>query len=275
MTDLSTSATLAQLPPPPELGWFGPELSLTPAGDLLATLIEPFDAGTRPADPAVPTGIAAFDDPGGGLAAGSLTILCTPPGGIHTRLLLTAGLHATGRDHVVAVYALGATTARLATLLAALASGIGVGRLRAGELTETEREALLHARGHLAALPLSVMVGQSVSIEDIRALSLSADDAPEMIIIDRIALLAHGGRAAELKHLAVDLDVAVLCSTTLPTGPDGRDVRGLDAELVGACDTIAWAAGGSPTILVSPPEDHEPTLADGAGSGAGAVSPES
>ena len=79
MTDLITPVTPDQLPPPPEVGWFGPDLSLTPAVDLLAALIEAFDAGRGPAEPVVPTGIAAFDDPGGGSPPAPSRSCARPP----------------------------------------------------------------------------------------------------------------------------------------------------------------------------------------------------
>jgi len=113
---------------------------------------------------------------------------------------------------------------------------------------------MVEAHNRLAAMPLEVMVGQTVSTHDIRALSMCADDPPELIVIDSYSLLAHGGHATDLKHLAVDLGVAVLCSTVLPAGQDGRPPV-LDADLVGAADTLAWSAGGPARRLVWPHED--------------------
>ena len=250
MTDTTPSATIAHLPPPPELE-FAPDPWLTPAAELVAMLIDRLAAGRGYSQPVVPTGIAAFDSTDGGLVAGTLTVVCAPPGTDRTTPLLAAAVHAAEHDHRVVVYALGATVAELGAQVASVTSGVTLHRLGAGP-TDTEMAALAGARRRLAGLPLQLMVGQTVTSHDIRALSLSADDAVELIVVDNFSLLAHGGRAADLKHVAVDVGVAVLCSTTVAASPDGLERSWLDGDLLSAADTITWAdPGGTPTVVVA------------------------
>jgi hypothetical protein len=168
-------------------------------------------------------------------------------------------MHAAEHDHVVVVYALGATAASIGGRLAALASGVPLGRLGAGALTDADMAALVAAQRRLADVALELVVGQTVSSHDIRAGSLSRDDAPHLIVVDNQALLAHGGRASDLKHLAVDLNVAVLCSTTVPTDRDGSEPADLDGDLLSAADTLTWAAGSRPPRALLGPDDQTAT----------------
>lgn len=255
MTETMPVATISQLLPPPELGGLEPDPWLTPAADLLGTLINRL-AERRSVAPVVPTGVAAFDHSNGGLVAGTLTALCTPPGADRTTPLLNAALHAAEHDHVVVVYALGATAASVGGRLAALASGVPPGRLGAGALTDADMAALVAAQRRLADLALELVVGQTVSSHDIRAGFLSRNDAPHLIVVDNQALLAQGGRASDLKHLAVDLNVAVLCSTTVPARPDGLEQADLDSDVLSAADTLTWSAGGRRPHALFGPDDQ-------------------
>jgi hypothetical protein len=262
MSEPTHASTIAQLPPPPAGHELEPDPWLTPAADLLAALIDGL-AATRPSPPVVPTGITVLDAAEGGLVAGTLTIMCAPPGADRTTPLLSAALHAAAHDHPVIVYALGPATADVAALLGALVSGVPRRRLRADATTDADLAVLSAARRRLADLPLEVMVGQTVSTHDIRAGCLSADDAPALIVVDNHVLLAHGGRTVDLKHLAVDLNVAVLSSTTLPAGTDGAQPAAVDADLLNAGDTLTWAATGRPpVVLFAPSEVTGPTHDD-------------
>jgi hypothetical protein len=258
MTETMPAATISQLLPQPDLGGLEPDPWLTPAADLLGTLIDRL-AQRRSGPPHVPTGLAAFDHPDGGLVAGTLTALCAPPGADRTTPLLSAAMHAAEHNHVVVVYALGATAASVGGRLAALASGAPLGRLGAGALTDADMAALVAAQRLLADLALELVVGQTVSSHDIRAEFLSRDDAPQLIVVDNQALLAHGGRASDLKHLAVDLNVAVLCSTTVPACRDGLKPADLDGDLLSAADTLTWAAGGGSPIALFCADDQTAT----------------
>lgn len=258
----AAAATITTLLAPPDrLDGLEPDPWLTPAADLLAALVDRLAQG-RAGPPVVPTGIAAFDHPDGGLIAGTLTALCGPPGADLTTPLLSAALHAAGHNHPAVVYALGATSTRVARRLAALVSAVPAGRLRAGALTDADMATLGGARRQLATLPLELVVGQTVSSHDIRAGSLSRDDPPELIVVDNQALLAHAGQASDLKHLAVDLNIAVLCSRTVAEGGNSLERSGLDGDLINAVDTLTWLGGadrapialfGSDDVIDVPP----------------------
>lgn len=244
MTDTTPSTTIAHLPLPPADFGFAPDPWLTPAADLVDALIDRLRDGRRSTPAFIATGIAAFDSTGGGLSPGTLTVLCAPPGADRTTPLLAAAVHAAQHNHHVVCYELGAPVALLSARVASVASGVALHRLASGRPTDAEMAALVDAQRRLAGVPLHLIVGQTVSTHDIRAMCLSADDPPELIVVDNFSLLAHGGRATDLKHLAVDLNVAVLCSTTVVASDEGFEPRGPDGDLLTAADTITWA--GSP-----------------------------
>ena len=256
MTDTTPFATIAHLPAPPYLD-LAPDLWLTPATDLMALLIDRLVAGPGTNGAVVPTGIAAFDRTDGGLAAGSLTVLCAPLGVDRSTALVAAAVHAAEHDRRVAVYALGATLGRLGAQVASVTCGVPVRRLGVVGPTDTAMAALAGAQRRLAGMPLLLIVGQTVTSHDIRAMSLAADDPVDLLVVDNFPLLAHGGRATDLKHLAVDLNVAVLCSTTVAVSHDGLEQHSLDGDLLCAADTITWAdPAGTPTAIVAA---HDPT----------------
>jgi hypothetical protein len=238
MTDTTPTTTLTHLPLPPTDFGFAPDPWLTAAADLVDALIERLRDGRHSAEAVVATGIAAFDSDAGGLGVGTLTVECAPPGADRTTPLVQAAVHAALHDHNVVVYALGSTVAGLSARVASVASGVALQRLENGAPTDAEMAALAEAQRRLTAVSLQLIVGQTVSTHDIRAMCLSADDPPELIVVDNYPLLAHGGRATDLKHLAVDLNVAVLCSTTVFANDGRRDPQPLDGDLLAAADTI-------------------------------------
>jgi len=238
MTDTTPTTTITHLPLPPTDFGFAPDPWLTPAADLVDALIDRLRDRRRCAPAVIVTGIAAFDNTSGGLGAGTLTVECAPPGADRTTPLLEAAVHAALHDHNVVVYALGSTVAGLSARVASVTSGVALQRLENGAPTDAEMAALADAQRRVAGVSLQFIVGQTVSTHDIRAMCLSADDPPELIVIDNYPLLAHGGRATDLKHLAVDLNVAVLSSTTVFANDDGRDPQRPDGDVLAAADTI-------------------------------------
>jgi hypothetical protein len=262
MTDTTPSTTIVHLPPPPAEFGFAPDPCLTPAADLLDAVIDRLHDGRRCTPAVVATGIAAFDSTAGGLGAGMLTVVCAPPGADRTTPLLAAAVHAARQNHHVVVYALGATVAPFSARVASVASGVALYRLEADAPTDAEMAALADAQRWLAGVSLEFMVGQTVSTHDIRAMCLSADDPPELIVIDNFSLLAHGGRATDLKHLAVDLNVAVLCSTTVPASCDGLEPGWPDGDLLNASDTITWAGPAGRVTLVESASRRSPVAHD-------------
>jgi hypothetical protein len=248
MTDPMT-ATVSHLPPPDVSGLGPDDPWLAFADDLLAGLIDRLRSAGTLALTVVPTGIDSFDGADGGLAPGTLTVVCARRAPDRTSALLAAALHAAGDRHPSIVYALGSPAGSVAAQLAAVALGV--------ELA-SQPSALEEARRRVAGLPLRVVVGQTVSSHDIRAQSLTADDPPELIVVDNLTLLAHAGRGVDLKHLAVDLHVAVIASTTVPASLERLDGAGLGADLLNAADRLVWAPVGN--HAAGGADEHAPAL---------------
>jgi replicative DNA helicase len=236
MTD--TTPSFSDLPSPPDLG-YPADPGLISAADLIATLITGVGDG-HPA--AVPTGVRSIDDPHGGLFRGSLTLVCAAPSVDRTTPLLAVALHAADQEHPVALYLPGVTPAMVAAKLATAAAVAELDRSvdPDSEKSISDAVALTRTQHWLATLPMRFMVGQTLSCHDLRAASLSADDPPSLIVIDNFTLLTDGGSPSDLKNLAMDLNAALLCSTTVPAGRDGVDSFHPDTELLNAADTIAW-----------------------------------
>jgi replicative DNA helicase len=235
MTD--TTPSFSDLPSPPDIE-YPADTGLISAADLIATLITGVGDG-HPA--AVPTGLMSIDEPSGGLLRGSLTLVCAAPGVDRTTPLLAAALHAAEQEHPVALFLPGATPTIVAAKLATAAAELDRSIDPDGERPISDVVALTRIRQRLATLPMQFMVGQTLSGHDLRAASLSADDPPSLIVIDNFTLLTAGGSPSDLKNLAMDLNAALLCSTTVPAGHDGVDSFRPDAALLNAADTIAWA----------------------------------
>jgi hypothetical protein len=215
------------LPPPDDLG-------LVAGADLLDALA---DQGSAPEPDlgAVPTGVAALDRPGGGLALGTLTVVTHPLGGRSvTRLLLRSALHAAGQERPTLFCALDMPRLSFASVLAEAVTCRGGREGRPGEARD--REGLRAAAQELRGRPLFVTVGATVGFFDL--LAMAESEWIEFIVVDNLDLLLPEGSAADLKRCAVDLHAAVLASTTVSAG-DNVDLATLGPEVVRGADTVA------------------------------------
>jgi replicative DNA helicase len=211
---------------------------LTPAAEFLHTLVEHFHSDQPEPEP-VATGIAGIDEPlGDGLSPGTLTALVATTKADAATTLIDAALHAADHRRLTLFYPLGDTYRRLAARLA-VASGVNPAHLNAGCAGEHELDVLSDAAQRLRHSTLYLSVGTPISVHDIRADALGLDTAPQLIVVDKLPLLLPDGRPRDLKHLAVDLNVAVLCSTTIPADPtQPPSLADVPADLLETADAI-------------------------------------
>jgi hypothetical protein len=228
--------SISALPPPPQLaGHIDSDLGepwVTTAADLIADLL------TDPArgETLVATGNAALDA-GGGLAPGTLTALLAGPGPGATAAMAAVAHHAAYHlDLATLLYPLRCTAAAIATHLAHShrhdphRSGDGGGEVVA----------------QLRTCPLYVSVGSPITVSRIFADALDADmDPPKLIVVDAVGLLHPAGAGRDLKHLALELNIAVLCSATVRTATN-RAITGADApaDIAASADTIVTLPTG-------------------------------
>jgi hypothetical protein len=226
-------ATITAIPPRPDfdddLAYPSPEPWVTTAADLVAYLLAD-TADVGPED-FVATGIADIDGPLGGLAPGTLTAVVASPGPAATAAMAAAAHHgACTGGHPTLFYPLRSTAAGIARVLA-----------HTHAQADPDSDGMTGAVADLRTCPLYVSLGSPVTVSRIMADALDDDmDAPRLIVVDAVALLHPGGAGRDLKTLALELNVPVLCSTTVnPSGAD-RPVTAADApaDLAAAADTI-------------------------------------
>jgi hypothetical protein len=138
------------------------------------------------------------------------------------------------RVHATFFYALDLTLAAFDLGMADVVPGDDERRVR---VDPSARDAALRdASRQLGRLPLSISVGATVSTHDIFA--AVDDDLAELVVVDNYGLLLPAGLASDLKHLAIEANVAVLASTTHAVTDTEIDVAEATPDLLNAADTI-------------------------------------
>ena len=218
---------ITAIPPPPGFdhaaGVDDPWLST--ASDLVAALVETQGkAGTL-----VPTGHPDLDRDGG-LAPGTLSAIVAAPGPAATIALVAAAYHAAYHHALTTmVYPLRSTLPQIARHLAAIHHG-----------ADPTADSIARAAAELCDCPLYVTVGSPITVTRIHFDAIDPDmTAPSLIVVDAVDLLLPPGAARDLKHLALELNVAILCSTTVHGSAD-KAVSSSDvgADIAAAADTI-------------------------------------
>ncbi|MDQ1429168.1 MAG: DnaB-like helicase terminal domain [Acidimicrobiaceae bacterium] len=207
------------------------------AAEVLAALL---DRHGSSGDELVVTGNPAIDKPGGGgLAPGTLTALIGPPGPATTAAVAAAAHHAAHRQAVTTfLYPLRSTLPQLAAHLAHIHAGITVGLLNA-DPAAAHLAGLARAADDLRRCPLYITIGSPITVTHIHYDALDSDTPPRLIAVDAVTLLHPAGSGRDLKHLALELNVAILCATAVHiTGK--RPICAADAppDIAAAADTI-------------------------------------
>jgi len=191
MTIPAAPVTLADYHAGPTEPW------LAAAADLLAAAAETHPDSGPPR--AVPTGDAHLGD----LPAGTLTVITTPPGVAATATLFAVAYHAAHRLRLpTLLYPLRCTLTQVAEHLAGAH----------GEVLDAARQ--------LRDTPLYIGQGAAITVTRIHFDAVDPDiDPPRLIVVDALELLLPAGVARDLKHLALELNVPVLCSATAIANP--------------------------------------------------------
>jgi hypothetical protein len=249
----TSRATIVAIPPRPALdpdidtGFTDPSAEpwVTTGADLIAYLL----AGNTGDTPAlVATGNTDLDNPHGGLAPGTLTAVIAATGPAATAAMAAAAHHAAYQQHHSTLfYPLRSTAAAIAAVLADTHAHAA-----------PESADIASAVDDLRNCPLYVALGSPVTVTRILADALDDDmDPPQFIVIDAVALLHPAGAARELKHLALELNIPVLCATTVTD----RNFTTADApaDLAATADTIIALATSTAAVGRSqPPQRSSP-----------------
>lgn len=227
-------AAITPLPPPPP--GTGSDLHdpwMTTAADLLAAVAEHRDS---PPQPLVPTG----RDDLGDLAPGTLSVVVAPSGPAATAALVALAHHAAyHHDLPTLLYPLRCTLPQIADHLTRTHSGAEVTDETADDTGRDLRDC-----------PLYITVGSPVTVTRIHFDAVDPDmAAPRLIVVDAVDLLLPAGAARDLKHLALELNVAIVCSTT---------VRAAITGTVTAADVPTSVAVAADTIVALQPRPPGP-----------------
>ena len=202
----------------------------------LAEVIRRADAaadGTPQAD-AVPTGFPSVDRLlGGGLRRGDLVVLGGDVGSGKSALALAIALRATAEGHVTSYLTGEASVERVLERALAIEGRARVDDLRRGTLDDSTR-ASVGAAAHRLRDTLPVVATVPTGTEGI-ADELRRHLDLDLAIVDPLQALASGTRplaeemataAQALKRIALELEVALLVTSTLPLmSLDRRDLR--------------------------------------------------
>lgn len=188
----------------------------------------------------LPTGFADIDRVTRGLQPGDLVILAARPSMGKTALALNiaenAALHRDGR-HPVAVFSLEMSADSLVRRMICCRASISAHSLGKGFLARELHGQLITAVDTLMQAPIVVddTAGLEVSELRSRARQIARKNKTELIVVDYLQLLhckeaAREGRqnevariSSELKVMAKELHVPVLCLSQLSRAPESRD----------------------------------------------------
>ena len=216
---MTPEPTLTALPPPPPTAGDPGEPWLASAADLLAAARQHLDAAQHAP---IPTGHPDL----GAVAPGTLSALVVTPGAAATADLITVAYHAAHRHRFpTLLYPLRSTLAQIAGHLADIHTG------EVGELRHT---------------PLHITVGSPITATRIHFDAVDPDlEAPQLIVVDAVDLLLPAGAARDLKHLALELNVAIICSAT--ARDDTAGCVAVSSDVAAAADTIVALQPTLPT----------------------------
>src|ERR1700687_1183273 len=141
---------------------------------------------------------------------------------------------------VVGFFSLEMSSEQIATRVISQLSGIPIGVIRRGAITESDFEIIRNQSIEFQALPLFIDETTALSVEQLasRAHRLKREKGLDLLIIDNLELLRIAARTdfgetrsgslqitRELKKLAKDLDIPVLVLAQLPSKLDKRQDR--------------------------------------------------
>ena len=188
------------------------------------------------------TGFADIDRMTRGLQPGDLVILAARPSMGKTALALNIAENAAlfgGQRHPVAVFSLEMSADALVRRMICCRARVSAHALGRGFLSSELRGQLSKAVEQLLAAPIVVddTAGLEVSELRSRARQIARKHATELIVVDYLQLLhckeaAREGRqnevariSSELKVMAKELHVPVLCLSQLSRAPESRDTK--------------------------------------------------
>ncbi len=185
----------------------------------------------------VPTGFADMDRLFWGLRGGDLLILAARPGVGKTSFALNVAANAAKSGASVAIFSLEMAANQLVQRILCAEARVNLGRLRRGELSEGDWEAIMNAANTLSGIGLAIDDTPGLTLLEMRAKARRQlrDAQQGLVIVDYLQLMQSstyrrdGNRAVEvaeisrgLKVLAKELNVPVLALSQLSRAVEMR-----------------------------------------------------
>ena len=180
-------------------------------------------AGAPPPD-VIPSGFPSVDRLlSGGFRAGDLVALGGDVGAGKSALALGAAIRAAEAGHGVLFYSGEASVDRIAERALAIEGRARFDELRRGTLDDGTRASVGAAAARLRSIPLRIE--RMPLVAERLVTDIQSRDGAQLVVVDPLQMLAAGGSSLDqelatavrqLKHVAVDADVAVLLTAHLP-----------------------------------------------------------
>lgn len=207
----------------------GSSLRYSTMADALAKV---YEQATNPKkEERIETGFARLDSLLKGMPKGNLIFVGARPSVGKSAFALSVAEHVARKNGTVLLYSLEMRDDEVAERSAANASSIKMDKLIDGGVTESESKALSLACSRLGALPIKIFDTPNVTPSAVRRDARMFKEV-KLIIIDFISLMGSdkkhpqnrnlelGQISRDLKNLAVELDVPILCLSQLSRNKD-------------------------------------------------------
>ena len=187
----------------------------------------------------VPTGFTDLDSVVGGLQPGNMIVVAARPSMGKTALALGIAEHAAlNQNLAVAVFSLEMSGDELIQRMLSSTAVVDAGRIRAGKLAPEDWSRIGRAADRLSAARLYIDDSEGVTVGEMRTKlrRLKSRDGLDLLVVDYIQLMeGNRGRKDEnrvqeissisrnLKMLARDLEVPIICVSQLNRAPDARN----------------------------------------------------
>ncbi len=185
----------------------------------------------------LPSGFKEFDRATSGLGPGDLMILAARPSMGKTSLAMNIAENvAIDRRIGVAVFSMEMSAEQLGMRVLSSRSGVGMSKLKSGDLGDTEMDALTWAMERLRECPLFIDETGGLSPMDLRAKArrLKQRENIGLLVVDYIQLMQVPGKgdnrvqevseiSRQLKALAKELAIPIIALSQLNRGLENRD----------------------------------------------------
>lgn len=213
--------------------------------DVLLNTIKSIEKSSSQEVSGISTGNSKIDKTIGGWVDGELIIIAGRPGQGKTVRVLNHAAHAAKQNKKVLIFSLEMTAVSLVKRLLSSEANVENWKIRTGDLHPSEWQRINEATAELSDLPITIEERDSLTIEEIRAISKmrQMNQGVDLIIVDYLQIIRPSDKkmlreqqineiARGLKSLAKELNVPVIALAQLSRETEKRaDKRPIASDL--------------------------------------------